>query len=109
MGQTGDFDIKKEAAWMVCNLSSGGHGQQIGYAVDCGCIKPLVDLLSISDVKMVGMALEALENILKVGKQHQMEQGLADNPVVALLEQVDTPTRLEALQEDPNEHIYQKA
>lgn len=35
--------------------------------MDCGCIKPLCDLLSTPDVRIVTVALEGLENILKVG------------------------------------------
>lgn len=34
--------------------------------MDCGCIKPLCDLLSTPDVRIVTVALEGLENILKV-------------------------------------------
>ena len=30
-------------------------------------MKPLVDLLAVSDAKIIGVALEALENILKAG------------------------------------------
>merc|ERR1711972_619284 len=69
----------------------------------------MCDLLTVSDSKMIGVALDALENILKVGQQKQMENGLAENPVVALVEQADALQRIEALQEDPNEEVYQKA
>lgn len=106
---TGDFDIKKEAAWAISNATSGGSPQQIDYLVECGCIKPMVDLLSISDAKIIGVALEALENILKVGKQKQQEQGLGENPFAMIVEQAEGLTKIEALQEDPNEDVYQKA
>lgn len=36
------------------------------YLVDVGAIKPLCDLLSTPDVRIVTVALEGLENILKV-------------------------------------------
>jgi hypothetical protein len=36
--------------------------------VDCGAIKPLCDLLSTPDVRIVTVALEGLENILKVSQ-----------------------------------------
>jgi len=106
---TADFDIKKEAAWVISNATAGGSAQQIEYLVESGCIKPLSDLLTVSDGKIVGVALDALENILKVGQQKQMENGLAENPVVPLVEQADGLQRIEALQEDPNEEVYQKA
>lgn len=106
---TADFDIKKEAAWAVSNVTSGGSPEQIEYIVTCGCVKPLVDLLAVKDTKIVGVALEALENILKVGKTRQQEHGLPQNPCCALIEKEDGLSQIEALQEDPNEEIYQKA
>lgn len=106
---TADFDIKKEAAWAISNATAGGSPQQIEYLVECGCIKPMCDLLTSSDGKMVGVALDAIENILRVGQQKQQENGLPENPVVALVEQAEGLQRIEALQEDPNEDVYHKA
>jgi len=106
---TGDFDIKKEASWVISNATAGQNPQQIEYLVESGCIKPLVDLLSTSDVKIITVALEALENILSCGKKRQMEAGLADNPVVSHIEMADGLSKIEALQEDPKEEVYNKA
>jgi len=64
--QTAEFDIKKEAAWAISNATSGGTAEQIRYLVDCNAIRPLCDLLSVPDVRIVTVALEGLENILKV-------------------------------------------
>jgi len=44
-----------------------------------------------------------------MGKQQQAEQGLPENPVVAIVEQADGLMKIEGLQEDPNEDVYQKA
>lgn len=104
--QTADFDIKKEAAWVISNTTTGGSPQQVEYLVQAGAIKPMVDLLKINEAKVVTVALEALANILKVGKTYQNEQGLAENPFVDQVEQADGLSRLEALQEDPNEDVY---
>jgi importin subunit alpha-6/7 len=41
----GEFEIKKEAAWAICNATSGGSAQQIEFMMQCGAIKPLCDLL----------------------------------------------------------------
>jgi HEAT repeat protein len=106
---TADFDIKKEAAWAISNATSGGSPQQIHYLVECGCIKPMVDLLTVSDAKIIGVALEALENVLKVGKQHQQEQNMAENPFAQAVEAAEGLTKIEQLQEDPNEDVYAKA
>jgi len=107
--QTADFDIKKEAAWAISNATSGGTPQQISHLVECGCLPPIVNLLSVSDTKIVGVALEAIENILKMGKTAQQEQSLAENPCCSLIEQADGLSKIEGLQEDPNEEVYQKA
>merc|ERR1719327_1319939 len=69
----------------------------------------MVDLLVVADAKIIGVALEAIENILKVGKQKQQEQGLGENPFATLVESCEGTTRIEALQEDPNEDVYRKA
>ncbi len=55
----------QEAAWALSNATSGGTAEQIKYLVNIGCIKPLCDLLTCSDVRIVTVALEGLENILK--------------------------------------------
>merc|ERR1719346_71557 len=106
---TADFEIKKEAAWAISNATAGGSPQQIEHLIECGCIKPMCDLLVTSEQRMIGVALDAIENILKVGQQKQQENSLPENPVVALVEQAEGLQRLEALQEDSNKDVYQKA
>lgn len=64
---TAEFDIKKEAAWAISNATSGGTADQIKYLVGSSCIKPLCDLLAVNDTRIITVALEGLENILKVG------------------------------------------
>merc|ERR1712032_365925 len=59
--------------------------------------------------KVIGVALECLENILKVGKTKQEEMGLPENVFATLVEQADGLSKIEQLQEDPNEEVYQKA
>jgi len=63
---TAEFDIKKESAWAISNATSGGTADQIKYLVHAGCVRPLCDLLTCADVRIVTVALEGLENILKV-------------------------------------------
>merc|ERR1719384_681133 len=50
---TADFEVKKEAAWAISNATAGGNSEQIEHLVQCGCIKPLIDLMVVSDVKVV--------------------------------------------------------
>lgn len=58
-----EFDIRKEAAWAISNATSGGSPQQITFLVTQGCIRPLCDLLTVNDAKIVTIALEGLENV----------------------------------------------
>ncbi len=60
-----EFDIKKEAAWAISNATSGGRADQIHTLVQAGAIKPLCDLLTCSDPRIITVALEGIENILK--------------------------------------------
>jgi hypothetical protein len=73
--QTAEFDIKKEAAWAISNATSGGTPAQIKYLVTQGCIKPLCDLLQFQDPRIVTVALEGLENILKMGQLDRSSDG----------------------------------
>merc|ERR1719510_2241254 len=58
---------------------------------------------------MIGVALETVEKMLKIGQQKQHLNNLAENPVAVLVEQAEGLQQLEALQEDPNEDVYHKA
>ena len=48
--------------------TSRGTPDQIKYLVQCGCIPPLCDLLTVQNNRIVSVALEGLENVLKTGK-----------------------------------------
>lgn len=104
-----EFDIKKEAAWAISNATSGGSAEQIKYLVDQGCIKPLCDLLDAKDARIVTVALEGLENILRMGQKEAEERGL---PTSEYGQQVDAEgglDKIEQLQNHQQEEIYQKA
>lgn len=101
-----EFDIKKEAAWAISNATSGGSIEQIRYLVEQGCIKPLCDLLSCSDTRIITVALEGLENILRVGEK---ESQSPTNPYASFIEEADGLTKIEDLQNHQNNDIYEKA
>jgi hypothetical protein len=103
-----EFDIKKEAAWAISNATSGGSQEQIRFLVDQGCIKPLCDLLTASDARVITVALEGLENILKVGdKDAHDTNGI--NRYTAFVEEADGLDKIENLQRHHNHDIYEKA
>ena len=108
-----EFDIKKEAAWAISNATSGGNGEQIKKLVEWECIKPLCDLLACSDAKIITVALEGLENILRVG--HAMTQfpaGMAPsgmtNPYAELVDHAEGLDKIENLQSHSHHDIYKK-
>jgi len=106
---TADFDTKKEAAWAISNALSGGSVAQITHLVECHCIKPLIELLSALDAKIVIVALGAIESILKAGMQRQQEEGWSENLFANIVEQFEGLTKIEDLQQDPNADIYTQA
>lgn len=103
-----EFDIKKEAAWALSNATSGGTPEQIKYLVSEGCIKPLCDLLVCSDARIITVALEGLENILKVGEKDAKNTNTV-NQFANFVEEAEGLDKIEALQSHQNNDIYEKA
>ncbi|KAL3040451.1 hypothetical protein OYC64_011467 [Pagothenia borchgrevinki] len=106
--QVAEFRTRKEAAWAITNATSGGSAEQIRHIVDLGCIKPLCDLLTLMDSKIVQVALNGLENILRLGEL-EAKRGGGINPYCALIEEAYGLDKLEFLQGHENQEIYQKA
>ncbi|XP_012064444.1 PREDICTED: importin subunit alpha-7 [Atta cephalotes] len=103
-----EFKTRKEAAWAITNATSGGTAEQIRYLAVQGCIPPLCDLLTVMDVKIVQVALNGIENILRLGEQDAtMHNGL--NPYAVLIEECYGLDKIEFLQSHQNMDIYQKA
>ncbi|KAM9016730.1 importin subunit alpha-6 isoform 6-T8 [Guaruba guarouba] len=107
--QKAEFRTRKEAAWAITNATSGGTHEQIRYLVALGCTKPLCDLLTVMDSKIVQVALNGLENILRLGEQESKQNGMGVNPYCALIEEAYGLDKIEFLQRHENQEIYQKA
>uniref|UniRef100_A0A3P8ZFS1 Importin subunit alpha n=1 Tax=Esox lucius TaxID=8010 RepID=A0A3P8ZFS1_ESOLU len=106
--QTAEFRTRKEAAWAITNATSGGSAEQIRQLVDLGCIKPLCDLLTVLDSKIIQVSLNGLENILRLGEL-EAKRGAGVNPYCACIEEAYGLDKLEFLQGHENQEIYQKA
>lgn len=103
-----EFDIRKEAAWAISNATSGGNEQQIMFLVSQGCIPPLCDLLTGNDPKIVTIALEGIENILKVGEADSVNHG-GQNQMALYVTEADGLNKIEELQSHSNNDIYEKS
>lgn len=104
-----DFDVKKEAAWAISNATSGGTPEQIKYLVEQGCIEPLCNLLAVHDARIVSVALEGLENILRVGQKEKDASGAEYNEYARSIESVGGLDKIEGLQHHSNQEVYEKA
>lgn len=94
--RSAEFKTRKEAAWAVVNATSGGSPDQIRYLVDQGCITPLCDFLTAMDVKIIEVALNGLENILKVGNADAHATGTVNRYAVMIEECYGMKPKLEA-------------
>ncbi|KAF9951687.1 Importin alpha subunit (Karyopherin alpha subunit) (Serine-rich RNA polymerase I suppressor protein) [Mortierella alpina] len=108
--QNADFKTKKEACWAISNATSGGLNKpdQIKYLVSQGCIKPLCDILICMDNKIIQVALDGLENILKVGEmEKEVTNGV--NQFGLFIEDCGGMEKIHNLQAHDNTEIYKKA
>lgn len=111
----GDLKTRKEACWAISNATSGGlqKPEQIRYLVAQGCIKPLCDLLACPDNKIIQVALDGLENILKVGEMDKDSAGENSenniNRYALFIEECSGMEKIHDCQTNANEEIYMKA
>jgi len=110
----GDLKTRKEACWAISNATSGGlqKPEQIRYLVDQGCIRPLCDLLVCPDNKIIQVALDGLENILKVGEMDKEAAGEGSeniNRYALFIEECHGMEKIHECQTNANEEIYMKA
>ncbi|KXJ23741.1 importin subunit alpha-7 [Exaiptasia diaphana] len=103
-----EFKTRKEAAWAVANATSGGTPEQIRYIVSQGAVRPLCDLLTVFNPKIVQVGLNALDNILKIGQTDSKQEG-KPNPYAIMVEEAYGLDKIEFLQGHDNEEIYRKA
>lgn len=108
MVETAEFEIKKEAAWALSNATSGGNPEQIRFLVDRGVIPALCGLFTCTDPKMILVALEGIENILKVGKEDALKNR-SDNIFCHHVEACRGLDFLEGLQDHENRQVWERS
>jgi len=104
-----DFEVRKEAAWALSNSTSGGSVEQIRYLVDKGILEPMCELITSADTRLVLVALECLENILKSGEVVKEKMHSSFNPYCQVIESCGGLDNLEKLQSHKTDEIYQKS
>lgn len=102
MAISSEWEVRKEAIWVVSNVATGGTDKQIMSAVEVGAIDAVCSVLNINDAKMLLVALDAVDSILKLG----MKLG---KDYHSFVDECDGLTMIEALQEHESDEVYTKA
>jgi len=108
------FDVQKEAAWAIANITTGGNEEQTKFLVSQAAIPALCGMFGCGDAKIIIVALDAIDNILKIG--HKIGQLNSENSNDswggnAFCDAVDECGGLDAieeLQQHENEDVYDK-
>ena len=107
-----DSKTRKEACWAISNATRCRLREptQIRYLVNQGCIKPLCDLLTTMDNKIIQVALDGLDNILKVGEMDKAAAGPgAANQYAIYVKEAGGMITIHDLQSHDNGDVYKKA
>jgi hypothetical protein len=96
-----EWDVRKESAWVVSNVATSGTRAQLVHMVELGAIEPLCGLLDVGEVRIVLVALEALESLLKTDGMGAVYAQLVD--------EAGGVEKLENLQEHEDNKIYERA
>lgn len=104
--KSAEFDIQKEAAWAVSNATSGGSPDQLIFIADRGAINPLCDILGANDTRIITVALEGLENILRASEG--CDPAIHDS-ILNIFFECGGTSKIEELQNHEHKPIYDRA
>eukprot|EP00554_Chaetoceros_debilis_P003005 CAMPEP_0194083734 /NCGR_PEP_ID=MMETSP0149-20130528/9733_1 /TAXON_ID=122233 /ORGANISM="Chaetoceros debilis, Strain MM31A-1" /LENGTH=540 /DNA_ID=CAMNT_0038766185 /DNA_START=100 /DNA_END=1722 /DNA_ORIENTATION=- len=97
-----EWEVKKEAAWTICNVATGGNDITTHQLCELGGIDAICSIIDVADPKILMIALEAIDAILKVGKQ-------SGRDYMGFVDECDGLDKIENLQEHENHNVYDKA
>lgn len=97
------YEVKKEAAYVISNATSSKNPDLVKTLLQLGCLEPLANMLKKTDVRLLNIALDGIENILNTG-QKCMTQDMR-NPFALLFDELGGIDRLEELQGHPNQSL----
>mmetsp|Transcript_142 Transcript_142/g.283 ORF Transcript_142/g.283 Transcript_142/m.283 type:complete len:519 (+) Transcript_142:127-1683(+) len=98
----GEWDVRKEACWIISNVATGGAWEHVQQLVEQGCMKPVCDLLDVSDSKIILVALEAIEAMMKMGEKYNAHYEV-------IVDEAEGIEKIEQLQEHEVEEVYNKS
>ncbi len=99
------FEIKREAAWAIVNILLGGTEAHVRCVAEMGAIPAVCDILDCGESRIISVALDGLEVILEVGAM-DVEYG---TPFYTVFEEAGGIEKLEMLQDNEDDNVYQKA
>ena len=80
----------------------GGTDKQIMSVIEAGAIDAVCSILDVNDTKMLLVALDAVECILKLGSK-------LNKDYISFVDECDGLAMIETLQEHESDEVYQKA
>uniref|UniRef100_A0A7S2NH91 Importin subunit alpha n=1 Tax=Haptolina brevifila TaxID=156173 RepID=A0A7S2NH91_9EUKA len=101
-----EFDIKKEAAYALCNACIGGSIPTVSGLVSAGILPSLCSLLDLADTELILAVCAALAAALAAGEASAPGQ---PNPCVPLVDQAGGVEKVEELQHHPSPAVYERA
>lgn len=100
-------EIRRECIWTISNASSGASPEQAEELVRLGAAEALCGALSAKDARILNVALEGIECLLRKAVTYSSE---GDQEALELRIELCGGLKLvEKLQAHPNPQIYQKA
>lgn len=94
-------EIRKEAVWAVSNCTACATPEQYKELVNRGILKAYASVLNIPDTRVLFVTIAGIDNILKCGKNHFIDER-GENPFCELIEEQGLLDKLEELQMHQN-------
>eukprot|EP01037_Dinobryon_pediforme_P016663 gene16663-16843_t len=98
-----EWDVRKEATWVISNALTAGQKQHVSHLVELGVVGPLCELLDVGEGRVLLIAMEALECVLK------SMGSIPGSNITTLIDEAGGVDKLENLQEHENQEVYERA
>lgn len=105
---SGEFRARKEACWAISNTATGceNNPEVAEYLIQHGAIKPLCEMLLVKETRIVLVALEGIEHILRAGEKREK---IGRNRFAIAIEESDGLRYLNVLSTSESPEIFNKA